>query len=179
MVSGWLTYAVDSLRNKFKAARQGCQPTESGGAQAETERGEYILSVRLNQAARFIIYRLKFIFRPGKRRRAAAELPGRISGCIAYRDVCRTGRLAVPGPVLHRDICHTGICAAPGYVPHRGMCCTGMCVAPGRVWCCAGVVLYCFGGEMLFCAGTVGNVFCSFFRRRAADAENFRFDAGL
>ena len=41
----------------------------SGGAQAETERGEYILSVRLNQAAGFIIYRLKFIFRPGKRRR--------------------------------------------------------------------------------------------------------------
>lgn len=40
-------------------------------------------------------------------------------------------------------------------------------------------MLYCFGGEMLFCAGTVGNVFCSFFRRRAADAENFRFDAGL
>lgn len=168
MVSGWLTYAVDSLRNKFKAARQGCQPAESGGAQAETERGEYILSVRLNQAAGFIIYRLKFIFRPGKRRRAAAELPGRISGCIAYRDVCRTG-----------EACCTGIYVIPGYVPHRGMCCTGTCVAPGRVWCCAGVVLYCFGGEMLFCAGTVGNVFCSFFRRRAADAENFRFDAGL
>lgn len=67
MVSGWLTYAVDGLRNKFKAALQGCQPAESGGAQAETERGEYILSVRLNQAAGFIIYRLKFIFRPGKR----------------------------------------------------------------------------------------------------------------
>ena len=32
-------------------------------------RCEYILSVRLNQAAGFIIYRLKFIFRPGKRRR--------------------------------------------------------------------------------------------------------------
>lgn len=95
LVSGWLTYAVDSLRNKFKAARQGCQPAESGGAQAETERGEYILSVRLNQAAGFIIYRLKFIFRPGKRRRAAAELPGRISGCIAYRDVCRTGARVV------------------------------------------------------------------------------------
>lgn len=168
MVSGWLTYAVDSLRNKFKAARQGCQPAESGGAQAETERGEYILSVRLNQAAGFIIYRLKFIFRPGKRRRAAAELPGRISGCIAYRDVCRTGRLAVPGPVLHRDICHTGICAAPGYVLYWDVCSTG-----------ARVVLYCFGRKMLFCAGTVGNVFCSFFRRRAADAENFRFDAGL
>lgn len=173
MVSGWLTYAVDSLRNKFKAARQGCQPAESGGAQAETERGEYILSVRLNQAARFIIYRLKFIFRPGKRRRAAAELPGRISGCIAYRDVCRIGGL------LYRDLCCTGIYVMPGYVPHRGMCCTGTYVALGRVWCCAGVVLYCFGGEMLFCAGTVGNVFCSFFRRRAADAENFRFDAGL
>lgn len=105
LVSGWLTYAVDSLRNKFKAARQGCQPAESGGAQAETERGEYILSVRLNQAAGFIIYRLKFIFRPGKRRRAAAELPGRISGCIAYRDVCRTGARVVlcrRGAVLFR-----------------------------------------------------------------------------
>lgn len=117
MVSGWLTYAVDGLRNKFKAALQGCQPAESGGAQAETERGEYILSVRLNQAARFIIYRLKFIFRPGKRRRAAAELPGRISGCIAYRDVCRTGRLAVPEPVLHRGACgavQAWCCFVPG-----------------------------------------------------------------
>ena len=105
MVSGWLTYAVDGLRNKFKAALQGCQPAESGGAQAGTEWGEYILSVRLNQAAGFIIYRLKFIFRPGKRRRAAAELPGRISGCIAYRDVCRTGARVVlcrRGAVLFR-----------------------------------------------------------------------------
>lgn len=153
MVSGWLTYAVDSLRNKFKAALQGCQPAESGGAQAETEwgrawrsggaqaeteRGEYILSVRLNQAAGFIIYRLKFIFRPGKRRRAAAELPGRISGCIAYRDVCRTGRLAVPGPVLHRDICHTGMCAAPGYVLYWDVCRTGARV----VLCRRGAVLF-------------------------------------
>ena len=138
LVSGWLTYAVDSLRNKFKAARQGCQPADSGGAQAETERGEYILSVRLNQAAGFIIYRLKFIFRPGKRRRAAAELPGRISGCIAYRDVCRTGRLAAQGPVLHRDICHTGICAAPGYVLYWDVCRTGARV----VLCRRGAVLF-------------------------------------
>ena len=137
LVSGWLTYAVDSLRNKFKAARQGCQPAESGGAQAETERGrvrrsgvaraetergEYILSVRLNQAAGFIIYRLKFIFRPGKRRRAAAELPGRISGCIAYRDVCRTGRLAAQGYMSYRDMCRTWVCAVLGRVSHRGAC---------------------------------------------------------
>ena len=118
-----------------------------GGAQAETEwvadwrctgGDKYILSVRLNQAAGFIIYRLKFIFRPGKRRRTAAELPGRISGCIAYRDVCRTGRLAVPGPVLHRDICHTGICAAPGYVLYWDVCSTGARV----VLCRRGAVLF-------------------------------------
>ena len=75
---------------------------------------------------------------------------------------------AAPGGLLYRDLCCTGICAAPGYVLYWDVCSTG-----------ARVVLYCFGGEMLFCAGTVGNVFCSFFRRRAADAENFRFDAGL
>ena len=148
MVSGWLTYAVDNLRDKLKTARQGCQPAESGGAQAgtergrvwrsggaqaETERGEYILSVRLNQAAGFIIYRLKFIFRPGQRRRAAVV--SRSSGEATVRLICGRRRLyrtgahiqehSVSGYVLYRDMCRTGMLAALGRVSHRGACGAG------------------------------------------------------
>lgn len=78
-----------------------------------------------------------------------------------------------PGGLLHRDICHTGICAAPGYVLYWDVCSTGARV----VLCRRGAVLFRGRNAVLCRDGWKCVLFI--FRRRAADAENFRFDAGL